>query len=116
MQKMKMQGSNGAIYEGSPIDIDIEHAMRATNASTIESACCLLEIAIAAGALSLLVCYNQYRPGKVKYRDSCPCPEAFEVTVLFCFVSTGAAEECLLRVPARGHQAPPPVRDPFCRG
>ena len=35
--------------------------MHATNANTIEDACCLLELSASAGALSLLVCYNQYR-------------------------------------------------------
>lgn len=49
--------------DNSPIDILVHDAMRATNASTIEEACCLLELAASAGALSLLVYHNQYRPG-----------------------------------------------------
>ena len=52
-------------YDDSKIDILNTHAMKATNCSTIENACCLLEVAAAAGALSLIVCYNQYRSGKV---------------------------------------------------
>lgn len=56
--------------ENSPIDVSVEDAMRATNTSTIEDACCLLELAASAGALSLLVCYNQYRPGKEHVRSA----------------------------------------------
>ena len=54
---------------GMPIDISVEDAMRATNSSSMENACCLLEVAAAAGALSLVVCYNQYRPGKEQLRS-----------------------------------------------
>ena len=55
---------------GMPMDISVEHAMRATNSSSMENACCLLEVAAAAGALSLVVCFNQYRPGKEQLRSS----------------------------------------------
>ena len=51
----------GLHCDNAAIDISVDHAMRATNASCIEDACCLLELAAAAGALSLAVCYNQYR-------------------------------------------------------
>ena len=57
-------------YDNSPIDVLAEHAMNATNSHTLEGACCLLEVAAAAGALSLLVCYNQYRPGKEQQRSA----------------------------------------------
>lgn len=52
------------------MDILNVHAMVATNSSTIEDACLLLELAAAAGALSLVVCYNQYRPGREQSRSS----------------------------------------------
>ena len=54
----------GMSAENTPIDITVTDAIRATNANSVEEACCLLEVAAAAGALSLVVCYNQYRPGR----------------------------------------------------
>jgi hypothetical protein len=49
---------------GNCIDVLYDHAMRATNSTDIRSACALLELAANAGALSVVVCANQYRPGK----------------------------------------------------
>lgn len=46
------------------IDILQEDALAATNCPDIQSACALLELAANAGALSLLVCANQYRQGR----------------------------------------------------
>jgi hypothetical protein len=51
------------------IDITPEDAMRATNTHDVHSACALLELAINAKALSVLVCTNQYRPGKEQLRS-----------------------------------------------
>ena len=64
-------------HENSPVDISIEDAIRATNASTIEDACCLLELAASAGALSLLVCYNQYRCWLLHYMYCIPATRHF---------------------------------------
>jgi hypothetical protein len=49
---------------GNCVDILLEDALRATNSTDARSACALLELAANAGALSMLVCTNQYRPGK----------------------------------------------------
>lgn len=49
---------------GNCVDVLHEDAMRATNCTDIRSACALLELAANAGALSMVVCANQYRPGK----------------------------------------------------
>ena len=49
---------------GNCIDVLHDDAMRATNATDIRAACALLELAANAGALSVVVCANQYRPGK----------------------------------------------------
>ena len=49
---------------GQFIDILYEHAQAATNCPDIRSACALLELAANAGALSVVVCCNQYRPGR----------------------------------------------------
>lgn len=46
------------------IDILQADAMAATNCPDIDSACGLLDLAANAGALSLLVCCNQYRQGR----------------------------------------------------
>ena len=52
-----------------PIDILQEDALAATNCPDIQSACALLELAACAGALSLLVCANQYRQGREQLKS-----------------------------------------------
>ncbi len=52
---------------GNCVDILQEDALRATNSTDIRSACAILELAANAGALSMVVCANQYRPGKVGF-------------------------------------------------
>lgn len=54
---------------GYAIDILYEHALHATNSDNIKSACSLLELAANAGALSLVVFFNQYRPGKMHVKS-----------------------------------------------
>lgn len=54
---------------GQCIDILAEDAMAATNCTTLRSACSLLELAANAGALSVLVCCDQYRPGKAHIKS-----------------------------------------------
>ena len=49
---------------GQFIDILQSDAMAATNCPDIQSACALLELAANAGALSLIVCANQFRQGQ----------------------------------------------------
>ena len=46
-----------------------EDALAATNCPDIQSACALLELAANAGALSLLVCANQYRQGREQLKS-----------------------------------------------
>ncbi len=50
---------------GNCVNILQEAALRATNSTDIRSACAILELAANAGALSMVVCANQCRPGKV---------------------------------------------------
>ncbi len=49
---------------GNCVDILLDDALRATNSTDARSACVMLELAANAGALSMVVCANQYRPGK----------------------------------------------------
>ena len=55
---------------GQFIDILYEHAQAATNCPDIRSACALLELAANAGALSVVVCFNQYRPGQKQTKST----------------------------------------------
>ena len=59
------QGSEAA----HAIDILMEDALAATNCPDEQSACALLELAANAGALSLLVCANQYRQGREQLKS-----------------------------------------------
>lgn len=55
---------NNSPESSQVVDIAYSDAISATNCPSIQSACALIELAASAGALSLVVCCNQYRPGK----------------------------------------------------
>ena len=57
------------VEPGCCIDILHETALKATNCADIHAACALIEIAANAGALSVVVCANQYRPGKERIKS-----------------------------------------------
>ena len=61
-------GFNGA-ETSHFIDISLKDALAATNSADICSACGLIELAINAGCLSIVVCQNPYRPGKEQRRS-----------------------------------------------
>lgn len=64
-----LDGAAAGMEASHPIDIPLDVAIAATNCPEPRSACALIELAANAGALSVVVCVNQYRPGKEQARS-----------------------------------------------
>lgn len=85
-----------------PIDILAEHAMAATNTCTIEAACSVIELAANAKALRLVVCHNEYRPGRDGLRSPVSGWPLIDTEILLQSIKTPVSAQDLV-LDATGH-------------